>query len=404
MARKRRAGFVVGVSTFGWHSLFRLRSRINITTLPLILTTPSDSMTSYMRTMETLHVSYSVNRQSQDFEYELKAHIFCRLPGGDALPPAYIPTDDDLFRVRITGDKMYQHSILRVNYTRYDMRRDQDSINPRTHSDIMMLAPDGAAHPYLYARVLGIFHVLAYLAGDDLDGADDTEPEIIDILWVRWFDPDPRAPGGFEARRLPRLKWAGLDDDTFGFVSPDRVLRAAHLMPALAHGRSDAALPGYSVARSDDEEEDEDWNYHYVGIFVDHDMFMRYYGDAVGHQCSKPNKPQAPPVAPAPITRLAGRGYDDEVDEELAEDTAGSPTTNTDISEVPDQPVDAEDEGSGSEDCGSDEDGGTESSRESDRQDDEDDEEEDGDLGFEDGEVEMGEDERELALAGFAPW
>ena len=162
---------------------------------------------------------------------------------------------------------MYQHKVLRVNYTWYDMRRDQDSINPRTHPDIMMLAPDDAAHLYLYACILGIFHVVAYLAGDDLDGADDTEPETIHVLWVRWFDLDARAPGGFKARRLPRLKWVALGDEAFGFIAPDQVLRATHLMPAFAYGQSDAALPGYSIARPDDSgEEDTDWRYHYVGM------------------------------------------------------------------------------------------------------------------------------------------
>ena len=47
----------------------------------------------------------------------------------------------------------------------YDMRQDQDSINPCTHPDIMMLSsedeglPDGTApHPYLYVWVIGIYH------------------------------------------------------------------------------------------------------------------------------------------------------------------------------------------------------------------------------------------------------
>ena len=160
---------------------------------------------------------------------------------------------------------MYQHKVLRINYTRYDMRRDQDSINPRTHPNIMMLAPGDAKHPYLYARVIGIFHVQSYRAGNDLEGKDDTEPEPVHVLWVRWFDIDPLAPGGFRACRLPRLKWASLDDEAFGFISPAQVLRAAHLMPAFAHGQSDRALPGYSVACRENED-DIDWNYHYVGM------------------------------------------------------------------------------------------------------------------------------------------
>lgn len=81
------------------------------------------------------------------------------------------------------------------------MHHDQDSVNLRTHPDIMMLASDGATHPYLYARVIGMFHVMVYRVGDDLKGKDDTEPGLIHVLWVQWFDLDTRAPGGFKACR-----------------------------------------------------------------------------------------------------------------------------------------------------------------------------------------------------------
>ena len=283
------------------------------------------------------------------------------------------------------------------------MRRDQDSVNPRTHPDVMMLAPDGAAHPYLYARVIGIFHVMAFRAGDDLEGNDDTEPELIHVLWVRWFDLDTRAPGGLKARRLPRLKWAALDDDAFGFVAPGQVLRAAHLIPAFAHGQSDAALPGYSVARHEDED-DTDWKYHYVGMyvqlhfyylrmliehfysFVDRDMFMRYYGGAVGHQHGGAGRSQLPEDL-EPITELRGEAYGHEIDDEP--DIGNSAAADT---------QDSDSEGEGSED---------EADEDVDERETElageDDGDNDGDLGPEDGEVPMGEDEAELTWLGFAP-
>ncbi|EJF56152.1 hypothetical protein DICSQDRAFT_29860, partial [Dichomitus squalens LYAD-421 SS1] len=142
--------------------------------------------------------------------------------------------------------------------------------------------PEGSTHPYLYARVIGLLHVNAYLAGDDLSGVEDTEPRAVQVLWVRWFDVDTSAPG-IKSRRLPRLKWASTDDTPFGFISPRQVLRTAQLIPAFNHGQSDTALPGPSIARQDDED-DIDWIDHYVGIFVDRDMFMHYCGDGVGHQ------------------------------------------------------------------------------------------------------------------------
>ncbi|TBU21549.1 hypothetical protein BD311DRAFT_678089 [Dichomitus squalens] len=337
----------------------------------------------------------------ENFTWDLKAHIFRRLPGGEQLSPDYVPTLDDIASVRIENNRLYRHKVLRVNYTTYDMRRDQDSINPRTHPDVMMLAPEGSPHPYLYARVIGIFHVDAYRAGESLDGSDDTDTEAIQVLWVRWFDLDPRAPGGFKARRLPRLKWAALDDDAFGFLSPNQVLRAAYLMPAFAHGQSDEALPGYSVARRE-EEEDVDWKFHYVGIFADRDMFMRYYGGAVGHQLHHPGQPHPAPVAPEPITPLAGDAYADEGDEEHEDDASDIRDPLDDPQEQP-QEAHGEYEGQAgeySDDSEEDEEDGeydddgeyTESE----------DSEDDTALGPEDGEIPMGHDDAELDRVGFA--
>ncbi len=59
--------------------------------------------------------------------------------------------------LRILDDKLFSHNIMRCNYNTYDMRRDQDSINPRTHSDIV-LPDDNPQHPFAYARVIKIFH------------------------------------------------------------------------------------------------------------------------------------------------------------------------------------------------------------------------------------------------------
>ncbi|TBU39561.1 hypothetical protein BD309DRAFT_1003667 [Dichomitus squalens] len=340
----------------------------------------------------------------ENFEWDLKAHLLRHLPGGDALPPDYTPTPDDIYSVRIENSRLYRHKVLRVNYTTYDMRRDQDSINPRTHPDVMMLAPNGASHPYLYARVIGIFHVEAYFAGESLDGTDDTDPETIHVLWVRWFDLDPHAPGGFKARRLPRLRWAQLDDDAFGFVSPTQVLRAANLMPAFAHGQSDAALPGYSVARQEDEE-DTDWNYHYVGIFADRDMLMRYYGGAVGHQRDQRGKPGPSPVAQEAITRLTGDAYDDEIEEvpdEEATNLRDSLYSNheqqleSDGEEPKGRADEYSDNGENEQEYDDDDDNDEEHT-------DGEDSEDDGALGPEDGESPMDDDELELARVGFAP-
>lgn len=153
---------------------------------------------------------------------------------------------------------------MRINYTAYDGRREQDSINPDNHADIMMIAPDDDDHPFLYARVMGIFHLKAYLVTPD---TIDISPTTFHVVWVRWFDLVDS--GGFVKARLPRLQWAHVDDGAFDFVSPEDVLRACHLMPRTPRGggRSDDALPGpSSVRRERDGGEDDDWDEHYVGM------------------------------------------------------------------------------------------------------------------------------------------
>ncbi|KAH9903884.1 uncharacterized protein BXZ73DRAFT_111380 [Epithele typhae] len=215
-----------------------------------------------------------------DFEYKLKCHLYNRVHGHDA------STLSDAASVHIRKDQMWLHKTLRVNYTTYDMRREQDSINPSSHADVMMLAarPDEATdaegnHPYLYARVLSVFHVNVTLQSEPL-----IEPCPIHVLWVRWFELDTLAPGGFNTLRPHRLRFAPASD-AFDFISPDRILRSVHLIPAFHHGRSDAALRGPSIARieTDDIAVEDDWNYHYVGMWSDRDLFMRYFGGAVGH-------------------------------------------------------------------------------------------------------------------------
>jgi hypothetical protein len=93
----------------------------------------------------------------------LKSHLLSRileLPyDGDEIEFS----EQDLLDLTIMRDHIYTHKVMRVNFTSYDMQRDQDSINPRTHSDVMVLAHEGdddgsPSHPYWYARVIGVFH------------------------------------------------------------------------------------------------------------------------------------------------------------------------------------------------------------------------------------------------------
>ncbi|PBK66616.1 hypothetical protein ARMSODRAFT_890345, partial [Armillaria solidipes] len=90
-----------------------------------------------------------------DFLLKLKDHILSHLTGLNA----DTSTNTHCLNLIIIDNCIYSHQILCINFTSYDVRYNQDTINPCTHSNIMMLVSDlDDEHPYLYARVIGIFH------------------------------------------------------------------------------------------------------------------------------------------------------------------------------------------------------------------------------------------------------
>ena len=195
---------------------------------------------------------------------QLKSHILERLKFAPDLPDERY-SEKMRNTVVIEQNRLYLHRVLRVNYTTYDLRRDQDTINPDSHADIMMRAQADSEHPYLYARVLSIFHMEALLMppkGQHVQTAWQT----MHVCFVRWFEVDlPK----IRPRRLIPLRWATKDEDPFGFVAPDQVLRGCHLLPSVVYGRSDSALRGYSEARNAQKETDNlDYNRHYVGQYA----------------------------------------------------------------------------------------------------------------------------------------
>ncbi|KAJ6457005.1 hypothetical protein C8R47DRAFT_1248481 [Mycena vitilis] len=217
-----------------------------------------------------------------DFLPKLKDHLLGRLlhPNWTATGQEF--THQEHAKLLIVSDRLYRHKVLRVNYTSYDVRRGQDSMNPRTHADILMLTPDDGTdnsdkHPFSYARVIGVFHVDVI---HNIPGASNVAVSI-PFLWVRHFRLDSKFKGGFKRKRLHRIEFIpDSDAGAFGFVNPDEVIRGSHLIPAFAHGPTEAATRA-SLARR--KGEFDDWTYHYVNFFVDRDMFMRYLGGGVGH-------------------------------------------------------------------------------------------------------------------------
>ena len=165
-----------------------------------------------------------------------------------------------LSHVLFKGNRIYRHRLLCINYTTYDLQRDFDSINPRTnHRDIMLLSDsDDNAHPFSYARVLGIFHANIIYTGP---GSRDFQSRRIEFLWVRRFEVLQDNFLAWEQHALDMVRFLPMaDEDAFGFVDPTDVLRSCHIIPSFADGR----LHLDHNARSRCADDSDDWKRYYV--------------------------------------------------------------------------------------------------------------------------------------------
>lgn len=176
--------------------------------------------------------------------------------------------ESDVASVLFKNDRMYRHHLARFNYTTYDVRRAQDVINPNTtHCDIMLLADnsqqtcDETCHHFLYARVLGIYHVNVVYTGKR--SLDYTARKVY-FLWVRWFKPTGIA-AKWSKLRLDSLSFPPMaQEDSFGFVDPSDVLRACHIMPAFASGK----VHSDSISLSRCANDGDDYRRYYVNRSV----------------------------------------------------------------------------------------------------------------------------------------
>jgi hypothetical protein len=150
---------------------------------------------------------------------------------------------------------------MRINYTTYDVRRKQDTINPATpHRDVIVMAEndDDSEHPFLYARVIGIFHANIIYTGSP---AVDYRPRRLEFLWVRWYELDPKAPaGGWANLTLDRLRFPPMaTENAFGFIDPADVVRSSHIVPQFAAGKRYVSEGLSRCAR-----DSGDWKSYYV--------------------------------------------------------------------------------------------------------------------------------------------
>ncbi|KAG7089149.1 hypothetical protein E1B28_010855 [Marasmius oreades] len=190
--------------------------------------------------------------------------------------------DEQRNSIEIIGNKIYEAKTMRINYTTYNVQRGSDLIKSQTdNSFIMVHSPNTEeTHPFWYARVIGIFH--AQILRRDREHASQ-KPQHMEFLWLQWLGMEPGYRSGRHLARLPKVGFVPEDDEAFGFLEPDAVIQASHLIPQFSMGRGNDLLSTTDPTAACTQDEHGNWLNFYVDIFVNRDMFMRFSGGGIGH-------------------------------------------------------------------------------------------------------------------------
>jgi hypothetical protein len=214
--------------------------------------------------LETMAASCADAVYYQGFIDNLTGHLLARLLGRDYDGDENSFTPKDLLQVSIVNNAIFAHKTVRFNYTTYESRRASDTVNPRTHPDVMLNSVDDNTHQYWYARVIGIYHADVVFRGGDA--------RRMDFLHVRWLARDSSHN---RPKRLPRVGFFDYQVDAdlaFGFLDPAVVVRSAHLIPAFAFAQRttlDLLGPrGSSIARRHNSRDPSEWTWDYSWFYV----------------------------------------------------------------------------------------------------------------------------------------
>ena len=191
---------------------------------------------------------------SQNFVPKLTDHLLARILGQqyDPEPPQF--TNSECDQVFIHGNRLQQRYTMTVYYTSYDLQRQADKINMRSRPYVMALSHGDPTHPYLYARVLGIYRIKVL-------HPNLTELTTMNVLWVRWLEVDQKYRAGWKAKRLHRVQFVpSHEEGAFGFLDPVDVIRGVHLIPAFKN----AHIVNSHGASKWDYAPESNWKQYYV--------------------------------------------------------------------------------------------------------------------------------------------
>ncbi|TEB36972.1 hypothetical protein FA13DRAFT_1787257 [Coprinellus micaceus] len=230
--------------------------------------------------------------------HKLKQHLLPRILSRLGCDSAEEIAKCDWMNVALQDSRLFSHKLMQIGYTTYDVRRAQDVIHIDTpQCNVMLLNPTkprGKAHPYLYGRVIGIFHAMVSYIGQLPNGSICYTPHRFEFCWAHWYDFN-KANDKFGLERVspyPLKSPKALD-----FFDPVDILRAVHLIPQFSLKPMDTDLPAKSKWGS----KQQLWNTYFINRFADRDLFMRYqYGMSIGHQYMHDKDGDFPPLAPIP--------------------------------------------------------------------------------------------------------
>ncbi|KAG1740142.1 uncharacterized protein EDB91DRAFT_1053371, partial [Suillus paluster] len=200
------------------------------------------------------------------FVPKLKDHLLSQLLSLDYDGDERVFTDAERNSVCFINNLnvVSQAKHLQINYTTYDVRRDQDTLKPGCGGVVMTFSREhgGDTHPFWYAQVLGTFCVQVLHVGPDVC---NRSPQSMEFLWVRWFSVVLHYCWSMREGRLLKVGFIPDSPSAFGFLDPSVVLRACHLIPSFADGHTDTLLQyGPTVARRFGEV--NDWTAFYVNM------------------------------------------------------------------------------------------------------------------------------------------
>lgn len=222
-------------------------------------------------------------------------------------------------RIFIDNDTLFEHPILNIKYTSYEVQQERDIIHVGyDRTGIMVYTPTLTEHgnvPWSYANVLAIYHLTARTTANP-------SPRTLTLLWVRWMERSADTLTGPNSRNYTRVSFVPsscIAGSAFDFVDPSHVIRACHLIPAFDLGRTRELLDP-SVAR----DREGDWCAFYANRFVDRDAFARFAGIGIGCQRFQASQPLDIQVGPDHVVSPLDPDLDHDDDEGEESEAGGS--------------------------------------------------------------------------------